>query len=343
MRYSLLLLPLALTACPKKTDATAEAGAADAAAPVVADAAVATEAPPTPGTPPPFITVPPLPTGAIAVKGYPAGIGNGMNDFAKWAGFSKDGTYFGYCGEGGGIESANCEFHDRADKVTTMASKEGDGSPGEKAKRKAIDDFIAKNGIPAIKPAADPTKTMPPALTGTWPYTDITIDVAAGTSNLQIGGTVKGETAPVHPISLVAAKNPTGPHFVAANVMAVNGSDIGVVGTFFAGEYSDSFSVKRMPLGAFASLVYNDTGFRHHQKNEFKQSSDLFTKAVAANPKAPLPAYNLACALARLKDAHAKDALAYAIALDPKAKTRAPTDKDFDGVKNETWFKDVTK
>ena len=107
-------------------------------------------------------------------------------------------------------------------------------------------------------------------------------------------------------------------------------------------EWCDDFIVYRNGTAAFASLVYNDTGFRHHKKADYARAADLFLKATWADPKAKLPPYNLACAWARLNDDRAKDALAVAIERDPSAKARALTDADFASVKDTAWFRGLT-
>ncbi len=362
-----VLTALVLTGCPKLTKSDGDAASSASPAVTTAPSAAASDAPATTtaGGVPSFLKVAPLPAGPIAVTGYPHEIRNGMNDPADTAGFStKDGSVFGYCAHGGGIESTRCEFVDRAGKVTKMSSTEGEGTPAEKAKKKAIDDFLKANPLPKIKLDAgggDPSKVKGPAFAGTWTFTDITLDVAridakgdpgdspkkGSSAHVKVGGLVKGETQPVHPITLVSPNaDKVPPHFAVMNSLSSSPdkSEIGMVATFFGGEFSDAFAMKRITANALASLIYNDTGFlRHHQKNEFAKSAALFEKAVAADPSAKTPAYNLACAWARLKDPRAKDALAYAIERDPGAKKRATTDKDFDGVKTEAWFTTLTK
>lgn len=312
---------------------------------------VQSAAPSASGAPPSFAQIAPLPPGAIATKGYPHNIRNGMNDVAYHVGFSSDSSLYAWCQTGGGRPMTRCELLARDGTTKKMEAVEGETDPSgrpiasEVAKKKEIDRFLAENKIPEIKPK-DVMTAIPPPVTGTWTFTDITIDVArvaasgASPAHVKVGGSVAGE-APVHPITLKSNPVPAAPpHFAALNSLAISpdGSDIGMLGHFFACEYCDSFVTKRMPVKAFASLVYNDTGYRHHQKKAYARAAELFAKAVSADPDAKLPPYNLACAWARLGDPRAKDALAYAIERDPTARARAQTDKDFDSVRGEPWF-----
>ncbi len=68
-------------------------------------------------------------------------------------------------------------------------------------------------------------------------------------------------------------------------------------------------------------------------------------KATWANPTAPLPPYNLACAYALTNDAtNAEKALKLAIAVGgPKVKARAVKDPDFKAVVTAKWFVELTK
>jgi hypothetical protein len=110
-------------------------------------------------------------------------------------------------------------------------------------------------------------------------------------------------------------------------------------------EWCNSMLIERVSHTKLASLIFNDTGFRRHQKNDFAGSRDLFLKATWANPQAPLPPYNLACAYAQLKDeANAEKALKLAIAVGgEKVKARAKKDADFKGVSGAKWFTALTK
>ncbi len=290
------------------------------------------------------------------MKGYPHSIRNGMNDPALRVGFTKDGVLFGYCSEGGGRDPqvTSCEWIDHDGRTTTMSSESKDGFDAKK--KKALDAFLRDNDVPEVK-SADPLSAQAPPLVGRWAFSDITLDVLRVAASpdktgalsapavVKLGGSVAGD-APVYP--LVLSNNPipgAPPHFAVMNILAVSpdGRDIGMVGHFFACEYCDSFLAKRMPVAAVASAIYNDTGFRAHGKGDYARSAALFEKAVAADPSAKLPPYNLACAWARLGEPRAKDALAFAIAHDPDAKRRAAKDKDFDKVRTDPWFVELVK
>lgn len=351
--------PILASACARPRRAASETAPATSSAPLASAPNVQTpDAAPSTGDSsiasddvPPFARVPPLAPGPIAVKGYPHNIRNGMNDIAQHAGFSSDSSVYAWCQTGGGRPMTRCEIIARDGTTKKMEAVEGETDPSgrplasEVAKKKEIDRFLAADKIPEIV-SKDAMTAIPPAVSGTWSFTDITIDVARiaasgpSSAHVKVGGAVGGE-APVHPIVLRSTAVPAAPpHFAALNSLAVapDGSDIGMLGHFFACEYCDTFVAKRMPVRAFASLVYNETGYRHHQKKDFTRAAEQFLKAVNADPAAKLPPYNLACAWARLGDPRAKDALAYAVQIDPTARSRARTDHDFDTVRGEPWF-----
>jgi hypothetical protein len=269
-----------------------------------------------------------------------------MNDPASYVGFTKDGAFFGWCGVQGGRPTFMCELVDRDGKTSTKNDVSGEDL--DPKKRKAIVDWLRENGISEI--AID---TLPPPLVGSWPaaFGDITLDVAriAASDNapalVRLGGSV-GDAPAVYPF--VLTKNPVPgapPHYAVMNGMALSpdGKELGVVAHFHACEYCETFDTKRIPLTMLAASIYNDTGFRTHQKGDFARSAALFEKAVSADPSHKLASYNHACALAQLGDPKAKDALAAAVAKDPSAKTRARSDKDFAKVKSEPWFVDVVR
>ncbi|MBX3185526.1 MAG: hypothetical protein KF819_00870 [Labilithrix sp.] len=354
-RAPLLLLFFTAMACSRAPSSAADAPVALASAPSSAPAPA-----PDPPARPSFVDVAALPSGPIVVKGYPHTIRNGMNDPASHVGFtregSKDGSLFGYCAEMAARDPAftHCELVDRkGDPMELTSDTRGDFDP---KKKREIDDFLRDNQIPEIK-ATDIMTATPEPLRGRWAFTDITLEVlrvaptldASGAPSapavVRVGGSVSGE-APVYPITL--SKSPASgarPHFAVMNGMAISpdGTEIGMVAHFFACEWCDFFAIERVPLSSLASRIYNDTGFRFHQKGAFDRSAALFAKATVADPSAPLPPYNLACAWARLGDPRAKDALTYAIERDGRAKARARIDPDFDAVRGERWFVEAAR
>lgn len=271
-----------------------------------------------------------------------------MNDPASYVGWSKDGALFGWCGTQGGRPTFICELVDRDGKLARKSDESGDDI--DPKKKKALLDWLRDNGIPEI---GEEKEKMPPPLVGVWPasFGDITLDVARAAASdnapavVRLGGSV-GSEPPVHPFTL--AKNPVPaapPHYAVMNGMALSpdGKELGVVAHFHACEYCETFDVKRIPVTLLAASVYNDTGFRAHQKADFARAATLFEKAASADPSHKLAQYNHACALAQLGDPKAKSVLAAAIAKDPSAKTRARTDKDFAKVKSEAWFVDLVR
>ena len=286
--------------------------------------------------PPSFLRLAAAARGPIAVRGYPHPVRNGIDDAFSYMGFSKDGAFFAYCGIfGGGEPVLSCTLQDRAGR---KSSREGSGAHA----------FVRYNGLSEIRGTSRLSADDKPApLVGTWSSPDITLDVLrlqgdAKTGHfVRVGGGVAGESS-VYPITLTTAtpSPELPPQFAVMNGMAISpdGNEIGMVAHFLASANSDSFVVRRMTLGALASVIYNDTGFRHHQNGDFAGSAALFEKAVFADPDADLAAYNLACAWTRTGDTRAKEALAYAIVRDPRVKTRAQKDADFARVRAEDWF-----
>jgi hypothetical protein len=88
-----------------------------------------------------------------------------------------------------------------------------------------------------------------------------------------------------------------------------------------------------------AARAYNDAGMELHRRARYADAAALFAKAAAADVTAPLPSYNLACALARLDDPGAETALRSALARDPEqVKRKAAADRDFARVRTRPWF-----
>lgn len=368
----LLALSMGVTSCKRNEAAPPPtASAARVATATPAPAPLASAAPsakststarPKPTDVPAFVKVAPLPAGPVVVKGYPHNVANGMNEYADHFGFSADSALLVYQWEMGGVGGTDVEILARdGSKRSMTASRKGDDLPDPvyEKKLKEIEKFIADEKIQALPKGSfpidgtNPTRLGPP-LTGTWAYTDITLDVvrvdaSGGTpqtgpthpAHVKVGGLVAGEKTPVHPITLAANSVPQAPpHWAVLNgfAMSPDGEELGLLENTFACEYCVDFAVRRIGVGELASLIYNDTGYQHHEKKEWAVAATLFEKAVAADPKAKLAAYNLACAWARTGDPRTKDALAYAITLDATARARAQKDADFASVRSEAWF-----
>lgn len=365
MRGAVLFALIGLAACKRTSDATpAPAAASVATVATVSPAFAARDAgpKPKPSDVPAFVKVAPLPAGPVVVKGYPHNVSNGMNEYADHFGFSADSSLLVYEWEMGGVGGTDVEILARdGSKRSMMNPHKGDDLPDPvfDKKEKEIEKFIADEKIQKLPKGSintDGTNPMQlgPPLVGTWKFTDITLDVvrieASGggpdtgpthPAHVQVGGVVAGEKAAVHPISLAANRVPQAPpHFAVLNgfAMSPDGEEFGLLENTFACEYCIDFEVRRIGVGELASLIYNDTGYAHHKKKDWAGAAKLFEKAVAANPTAKLAAYNLACAFARTGDPRTKDALAYAITLDPTVTTRAQKDEDLASVRGEAWF-----
>ena len=192
---------------------------------------------------------------------------------------------------------------------------------------------------------------MRPAVAATWAHaSNVSLDFTTQGPVIRLGGHV-GTEAPVYSVAVSIKSQggtPVDPAIFRASVNAFitspSGDELATIGHFYCGEWCNEIVISRVGLGALASLVYNDTGFRHHQKKEYAASRDLFLKATWANPRAPLPPYNLACAYALLADAkNAEKALKLAIAVGgAKVKERAKKDADFGAVLTAPWFRALT-
>jgi hypothetical protein len=311
--------PVAATpAAPAIPTVPAVAPPAAAAAPAPAPAA-------TFGAPGPAEIVPPVPK---PVKG--------MMDHAFVVGWAADSSELGYCATSGGSGETYCEFQKPDGKPEKLSDFDKDAGSPRPAKTRAIKDRIAQKGYAHA--------------TVVWPYAS-EIELAWRATNgaesgeadsvLRVGGQVKGEEKPVWPI-VVRAKGMFEIH-PEAIALSPDGKYVGVVSHAFAGEFSDTFAVRIVPVASFVGRVFNDTGFAQHKKGSYARSAELFGKAAAADPESKLAPYNRACALAKLNDPLAKDALAQAIALDPGVKQKAAKDTDFDGVRAQPWFIELTR
>jgi hypothetical protein len=367
MRRALLLLPM-LSGCtrppPSPHPSASASGSASASAPALVPAPALAPAPPSAW--PRALPTPTLsPRGPIKVAGYPTELRTCLPDPAENAGFTRDGAELGYCVH---AMSTRCELVDRAGHTRLLTSRKSDDSPApDPAKDRAIAAFVKDSGLPAL--TRHDCTLRPPLLTGTWAYPDIAVNVARIDSSftkgpsgsddkllsqplVKVGGAVDGE-APVHPLTYSAPHRVMTPPTLGeipfnvtelnALVLSPDGSELGIVVHANCMEWCDDFQVIRIPAARFASLVYNDAGFRALEKGKLERAVELFTRAAYVDSARELPAYNLACTYARLKDGRAEAALDLAIGRGGNAvRARASKDRDFDAVKSEPWFLKLT-
>jgi hypothetical protein len=293
--------------------------------------------------------------GPIQIQGYPKPLETGMRDYATLIGWTKDGDDVLVCGQmtpigpAKGAELADsCYSKKRGAETTTVTGVE-DGPSGPRVGAAFAADIARLKSAARSDLRKDDTKNElhPPPITQSWSFAkDLVIDVDRIDNALRVGGFVRGHD-PVHPITLrVKSKIPDLTFDGAWNAIVVSpdSSEIAFVGHFFCMEWCNEIVITRMTTGQLASHIYNDTGFRLHQKKDYAASRDLFLKAAWADPRAPLPPYNLACAYALLGDEpNAEKALRLAIAVGgDKVKARAKKDADFAKVLGAKWFQTLT-
>ena len=350
--------------CTRSTPDPSPSHPALASAPAFAFASASASASARASSWPAALPKPTLPSpGPIQATGFPSDIRTCLPDPAAHAGFTRDGAELGYCMQG---MAMRCELLDRDGNTRTMSSQRRGDSPGsDPAKEKPINDFIKDEGLPALT-RGDCT-LRPPPLTGTWSYPDIVVNVATiaasfkkgpGSSDeklvsqpmVRIGGAIGGEP-PVHPLSYSAPHHVMKPaslgeipfNTASLNALALSpdGSELGIVIHANCMEWCDEFQVVRMPTSRFASLVYNDVGYRAYKKGALDRAAELFARAAFIDDTRELPAYNLACVYARQGDAvRAEAALNLAITRGDAAavRARAAKDNDFDAVRTAPWF-----
>ncbi len=319
MRASSLVLALVATACVSARPSPAPS---PTLSPTLSPAPSPTPSPPpTAAAWPPSLDVPTLPPpGPISAVGYPAGVRMCLPDPADHAGFTDTGE-FGYCAHA--MDWA-CEFVDAGGRRRAESSAASGDSPQEDpAKAHALEAWM-KSHLPALHVAN--CVVTPASLAGTWAYPDIIVHVSTAPPRWQgdkllsqpfvrLGGSVAGR-APAFPVTISPRRKELSYNTTELNELALSpdGSELGWVVHSYCGEWCNEFEVTRTPAARFASLVYNDSGFAAYRAGDLAKAKDLFLRAAYIDADAELPAYNLACAYARLGDPHAEAALALAIA-----------------------------
>jgi len=275
-----------------------------------------------------------------------------MRDYATYMGYSKDGKSVVACGSmaplsAKGDEKGNVCFVNDGTTTKSVGLETGGPDPYVgPALAGALKTL--KEGYPHDLVPSPPAGTLtPPPVTATFRYArDIVLHVSGSGGALRVGGQVGKEEA-VYPVSLSAKSSLPDMPFSGdwnAILASPSGTELAFLGHFFCMEWCNEMVITRLSHDRIASFIYNDTGFRHHKAKDYAGARDLFLKATWANPKAPLPPYNLACAYALLGDApNAEKALRLALAVaGEKIKARAKSDPDFKAVQNAKWFKDLT-
>lgn len=341
------------------------ASTADGGAPLtpVASASASPSTEVLPGLP---LPVSPKP-GPLRVDGYPSRVDAANSDPASPFGFTRDGSQFAYCMFDAccAEDMSRCTLTDASGKVTTLenttsyAYLEG---PAKAAARRMTNEelraFTRDERLLALGPNTEAGGRLPPAPTGTWAFGgDMTLVVRAIAptegkgpddeghvpGSVKIGARIEGEREVfvVFPRPDFCVKFPQACYEAYLNGLALSpdGRDLGFLVFVRNPSHGSSFAAVRMPATAFAARVFNDTGMLHHTKKEWKRAGELFLRAVHADPTQERFAYNLACALAREKDARAEVALQHAVARGGDAvRTRARKDADFEAVRAEPWF-----
>lgn len=368
---------LALVGCERSATPRMSNGTAigDAAAPAPADAgasrvtappAVASSAP-SAGWALPQLPLPAAPKpGPLRVDGYPVKLASGMSDPASHFGFTRDGSKLVYCAFDVCCASdvSQCIATDAAGRATTLetptahAFKSGAEKASSEPRTKAqLLAFAREEGLVEVGPAREMWRTPPPP-SGTFAFggemTLVVREVAPtepkkpdGSDNVpgsvKIGGRLEGEQEVfvVFPRAPFCVKNPGICYEAQLNGLALSpdGAELGFVVFIRNPSHGSTYATARVPVATFASRVFNDTGMRHHEAKEYPRAAELFTRAVYAAPSEERFAYNLACALARLRDARSEHALRHAVARGGDAvRARARRDVDFADVRGESWF-----
>jgi hypothetical protein len=284
------------------------------------------------------------PPGPLVVHGYPAPLELGMADYVTDVGYTANGSEAIACGY---LDPSGVSCYVNGGEGTRAYSSIWDGGEDPQSHQmgaplQAAIGELAKGKHSTLGKKGE--ALLPPPVVATWPYArDISLNVAAG-GIIRLGGRL-GDEAPVFSVTVKVTKKGREDVSYTGSVNAIVTSpkqdELAVIGAFFCGEWCNEIVVARVGYGVIASLVYNDTGFRHHQKKDYAASRDLFLKATWANPRAPLPPYNLACAYALLGDAaNSEKALKLAISVGGEGvKARAKKDADFKAVLAAPWFR----
>lgn len=262
-----------------------------------------------------------------------------MEDHSDRSGWLADSSEFGYCMESGGSGATLCQFFSSAGKLREKVDDFNHANWEIDAKRTALlKQRIARYSAPRVR------FPFSRDLTITWQTNAGPSDEQPGRiARLRVGARVRGSSAEAFPISIGAGKADFEIH-VEALAFSPDASSLAVLSHSFAGEFADTFTVRVLPTAKFAEEAYNSAGLSLHRRGDYAGAAPLFHKAAYADVTAPLPMYNLACSLARLREAHTEKALELAIARGGQSvKEKARKDADFELVRGEPWFDTLTR
>ena len=247
------------------------------------------------------------------------------------AGWSGDGSEFGFCGKDGSRAPAVwCEFLRRdgsADLIDGDSAKAAPDLLGTERARGFYTDAV--------------TWAYASDLVITWRMVPAETD-DFGPGTLKVGARVLDAKSPAYVVSLREVDSGSEIH-PEAITLSPDGSLLGVLGHAPTPE-GVKFLLAVVSVQVVASRAYSAAAFAWHKKKTYETAALLFKKAHAADPTWELAAYNLACALARLHDPAAEIALRRAVALGGAAtKKKAATDADLAELRGEVWFRELTR
>jgi hypothetical protein len=251
---------------------------------------------------------------------------------ASFVGWTEDSAEFGYCAPVDEKPSANrCEFSSEK-KTRSLTDYVGGAISADKTKeisaeadKKRVNAVVLFNGIQDLKPA--------------WKITSSNKWFVFSIGAQRLGN----QPAYLHSLTVDLKKEKLNAKLTTAHADAISLSPDGkLVGVLF--HVTDGskhvYQTKVSSVNKIASNTYNVAGLEHHKQERFGFSAALFSVAYELDKTAKWPAFNLACAHARLGDeAKTMDALDIVIAQKNKdIIKKIATDPDLAGMRGEPWF-----
>lgn len=305
----------------------------------------------------------PATAGPLRVRGYPSPLNTGMSDPAESFGFTRDGEKIAHCSFDicCATENFECRLVGRDGKEEVRSSFSMADSGTTPTTLAALRAFVRDEDLQTLGAPREMTR-LPPPVRGSFAYGGDFIVLAAEIAptvgkdgivivpgSVKLGAQIPGES----PVWVFFPKRP--PECTKTPEMCMEAQVNGIslspksdeLAVFVYTRLPSHGSIirgERIDVADFSSRVFNDTGLAHHRKKEWAKAIELFTRAVYADPRRELPAYNLACALARAGDPRAEEALRYAITLGgDTVRARAAKERDFEGVRSTPWYGALTK